>query len=210
MTLAEWYCSGAKQLDNFLDTLRSNYQSHAHIFRHGDPDKVKYSASLLTTWNNDPDPAQRQTLIADPVKWLRDLRRDSDPCLEGFDPFSEEMQMLYGNKDRKLNAAIQSMPDLLRSANELVRIDDNQVKANRTTAGWFAKENKNLYEIAWSGVRTGLISKIKLFTPKKRRFHSMEELFDRAANAQVKPDSNKLQPEQLQQQQRQSGESSSQ
>ena len=70
MTHLERYCGGAKELDIFLDTLRSNFQSHAHLFPHGDPDKVKYAASLLTTWNNHPEPSQRQTQMTDPVGWL--------------------------------------------------------------------------------------------------------------------------------------------
>ena len=49
MTHPERYCGGAEDLDNFLDTLRSNFQSHAHLFPHGDRDKVKYAASLLST-----------------------------------------------------------------------------------------------------------------------------------------------------------------
>jgi hypothetical protein len=46
-------------------------------------------------------------------------------------------------------------------------------------------------------------------TPKKGRFDSREELFNCAANSEVKPDRKKPQPQQLQQQQSQSGESSS-
>jgi len=49
MTHAERYRSGAKELDNFLDMLRSNFQSHAHLLPPGDPNKVKYAASLLST-----------------------------------------------------------------------------------------------------------------------------------------------------------------
>jgi hypothetical protein len=76
MTYPEWYCGGAKQLDNILDTIQSNFQSHSHLFPHRDPDKVKYAANLLNTWNNPADPAQRQTQMTDPVEWLQDLRRD--------------------------------------------------------------------------------------------------------------------------------------
>jgi hypothetical protein len=49
MSRPERYCGGAKELDNFLDTLRFNFQSHAHLFPHRDPYKVKYAASLLST-----------------------------------------------------------------------------------------------------------------------------------------------------------------
>jgi hypothetical protein len=70
MTHPERYCGGAKELDNFPHTLRSNFQSHANIFPHGDPNKVKYAPSLLSTWNNHPDPPQRQTQMTDPVELL--------------------------------------------------------------------------------------------------------------------------------------------
>jgi len=34
------YCGGAKELDKFLETLRSNFASHKHLFQSGDPDQV--------------------------------------------------------------------------------------------------------------------------------------------------------------------------
>jgi hypothetical protein len=37
---------------------------------------------------------------------------------------------------------------------------------------------------------------IKPFTPKNRRFHSMEELFNRAADSEVKLDGKQPQPQQ--------------
>jgi hypothetical protein len=122
MTHPERYCGGAKELDNFLDILQSDFQSHAHLFPHGDPDKVKYAVSLLSTWNNQPDLAQRLTQMTDPVEWLRDLLRDSDPCLEDFEAFSEEMQKMYGDKHRKLNPAMKCMTNFLQGANEPVRV----------------------------------------------------------------------------------------
>jgi hypothetical protein len=74
MTHPERYCGRAKALDNFLDTVRCNFQSHAHLVLHRDSEKVKYAASLLSTWNNHPDMAQRQTPMTDPVELHRDLR----------------------------------------------------------------------------------------------------------------------------------------
>jgi hypothetical protein len=101
-----------------------------HIIPHRNPDKGKYAASLLSTWNNHPDPAQRQTQMTDVVEWLRNLRRDSDTCLEDFEAFSEEMEKVYGDKDRKLNAAMKCMTNFLRGANEPVRVYTNRIKAN--------------------------------------------------------------------------------
>jgi hypothetical protein len=210
MTHPEWYCGGAKELDNFLDTLRFNLQSHAHLFPHGDPDKVKYAASLFTTWNNHPDPAQRQTQMTDPVQWLRDLQRDSNPWFEGFEAFSEEMQTMYGDKDRKLNAAMKCMTDFLQGVNVPVRVYANRINANWRAAGCLPQDNKNLYKIAWSGLRPRLKSMMKPLTPNNGRFDSMEELFNRADDLEVKPDGTKSETQKPQQQQRQSGEFSSQ
>ena len=35
------YCGGAKELDKFLETLRSNFASHKHLFPRVNPDQVK-------------------------------------------------------------------------------------------------------------------------------------------------------------------------
>jgi hypothetical protein len=207
MAHPERYCSGAKELDNILDTLRSNYESHPHLFPHRDSDKAKYAASLLSTWNNHPDPAQRQTQMTDLVELLRDLMRDSYPRLDDFEAFSEEMKKRYGKKNPKLNAAMKCMTDCLQGTNELVRVYANRIKANWRSAELLPQDNKNLYEIAWSRLRPGLKSKIKPLTPKKGRFDSMEELFDRAADSEVKPGGKKPQLQQPQQQQKQSRES---
>ena len=135
-----------------LDTLRSNFQSHTHSFPHGDPDKVKYAASLFSTWNNHLDPAQRQTQMTDPVEWLRDLRRDSDLCLEDFEACWEEMQKMCGEKDRKHNAVMKCITALIQGPNEPVRVYTNRIKANWRAAGWLLQDNKKLYEIFWSGL----------------------------------------------------------
>jgi hypothetical protein len=122
MTNPEWYCGRAKELDTFLETLLSHFESHAHLCPHGDSDNVKYAGSLLSKWNNYPDPVQRQTQMTDPVEWLRDLRTDSNPCLEDFEAFSSAMQKLYGDMDRKLNATMKCMTNFLRGQNEPVRV----------------------------------------------------------------------------------------
>jgi hypothetical protein len=146
--------------------------------------------------------------MTDLVEWLRDLWRGSDHCLEDFEAFSEEMQKIYGDTEGKPNAAMKCISDLLQGANEPVRVYANRIKANWRAAGFLPQDNKNLYEIAWRGLRPGRRSKIKLLTSKNGRVDSMAELFDRGADSEVHPDGKKPQPQQPQQQQRQSGESS--
>jgi len=91
-----------------------------------------------------------------------------------------------------------------------VRVYANRIKANWIAAGWLPQDNKNLYEITWSGLRLGLKFKIKPLNPRNGKFDSMKELFDRAADSEVKPDSKTPQQQQPHQQQKQSGESSQQ
>jgi len=42
------YCGGAKELDKFLETLRSNFASHKHLFPRGDPDQVNDRRKIRT------------------------------------------------------------------------------------------------------------------------------------------------------------------
>jgi hypothetical protein len=41
MVASAQYCGGAKELDLFLETLRSNFASHKDLFPRGDPEQVK-------------------------------------------------------------------------------------------------------------------------------------------------------------------------
>jgi len=55
MVESRWYCGGTKEQDKFLNTFRSNFASHKHLFPKGDPNQVKYAVSSLDTWNNHPE-----------------------------------------------------------------------------------------------------------------------------------------------------------
>jgi len=100
--------------------IRSNFQFYARLFPHGDPDKVKYGASLLNTWNNTLDPAQRWTQMPYLVEWLRDQQRNLDPCSQDFEAYLDEMQKMYSDMDRILNGV-----NFLQEANETVRVYAN-------------------------------------------------------------------------------------
>jgi len=49
-----WYYGEARKLDNFLETLKSNFASHKHLFPRGDPNQVMYAVSVPDTWSNHP------------------------------------------------------------------------------------------------------------------------------------------------------------
>jgi hypothetical protein len=105
------YCGGAKELDKFLETLPSNFASHKHLFPTGDSDEVKYAVSFLDTWNNHPDMAQGQTENTNPAEWSSDLQEAKNPCLDHFEHFANKLQMMYGDKDRRLNSARKGMQE---------------------------------------------------------------------------------------------------
>ena len=86
------YCGGAKELNKFLETLRSKFASHKHLFPRGDPDQVKYAVSFST-------PAiTTQIRLSD--------RRIIRTHPSGI-AFTNELQKMYGDKDRRLNSARQ-------------------------------------------------------------------------------------------------------
>jgi hypothetical protein len=198
------FCGRAKELDKFLDALRSNFNSHKHLFPRGGPDQVHYAISLLDSWSNHSDPTQRQTSMTDPSEWASDLRADSDPCLEDFDLFAEEIYRIYGDKDRRNRAVMKMLDEYIQLPNEPVRTYANRIKANWRQAGWNLPELEIArYDMAWGGLRHHLKNKIGPMTPKSGRFESIEELFDKAAASEVvhtqsdgkKPGGQQKQPE---------------
>jgi len=103
------YSCGAKELDKFLQILQSIFASHKHRFPRRDPDQVKYAVSFLDTCNHHPDMTQQQTENTDPAEWASDLQEAKDPCLEDFQLFANEVQQMYGDKERCLNSATKAM-----------------------------------------------------------------------------------------------------
>jgi len=73
------FCGGAKELDGFLDALRSNFNSHSHLFPRGGADHVKYAISLLDPRSNHQNLTLKQTAMTDPSEWAGDLSVESDP-----------------------------------------------------------------------------------------------------------------------------------
>jgi len=115
------FSGGAKELDRFLDALRSNFNSHRHLFPRGGPDHVKYAISLLDAWSNNQTPTLRQTAMTDPSEWAGDLSAESDPCLQVFDLVSQEMANVHGDKDRRRVAVITLMQGYIQLPQQSVR-----------------------------------------------------------------------------------------
>jgi hypothetical protein len=130
------HCSGAKGLDQYLEALRSNFNSHDHLFPRGGPDHVTYMISLLDAWSNHQNAALTQTAMTDPAEWTGDLSVESDPCRQDFDLFSPEMAKGYGDKNRRRVAVITLMQGYIQLPKESVRAYGNCVKVNWRQSGW--------------------------------------------------------------------------
>jgi len=198
------FCGGAKELDRFLDALCSNFNSHSHLFPRGGPDHVKYAISLLDAWSNHQNPTLIQTAMTDQSEWAGDLSAESDPCLQDFDLFSQEMPKVYGDQDRRHVAVITLMQGYIQLPHELVRAYANSLKANWRQAGWnLQKQEEVLYDIAWAGLGNCIQNKVGPMMPACGRFDNLDQFFHKAAASEVTHVENKKPQQQQQQQQQQ-------
>jgi len=137
------YCGGAKELDNFLQTLRSNFTSHELLFGRGIPDQVNDSRK-----------------VRGPSEWASDLWEAKDQCLESFDLFMNELQKMYGDYDRRLNPATKGMQEHQQLRKESVLVYAYHMKANCRRAGRNLITHQVVpYNLAWAGLRHALKTK---------------------------------------------------
>jgi len=198
------YCGGSKELDPFLDALRSNFNSHGHLFPPGGPDHVKYANSHLDAWGNHQNPALRQIAMTDPSEWAGDLSAESGPCLQDFDLFSQEIAKVYGDKNQRRVAVITLMQEYIQLPQELVRAYANRVKVHWRQAGWNRQKHEEvLYDIAWAGLRNSLKNNVGPMTPSCGRYDTLDEFFDKAEASEVTHAENTKPQQQEQQQQQQ-------
>jgi hypothetical protein len=66
------FCGCAKELDRFLDLLRSNFNSHGHLFPSGGPNQFKYVIPLLDTGSNHQKQTLRQIAMTETLAWAGD------------------------------------------------------------------------------------------------------------------------------------------
>jgi CHAD domain-containing protein len=111
------YYGGAKELDQFLESLRSNIDSRKHHFANGDPDLVRFAISFIRSWNVHTDASKPQTENTDPSEWASDLRDEAHPCLQDLELFAQELMKMYGGKHRRLNSAMKAMQEYQQLSN---------------------------------------------------------------------------------------------
>jgi len=97
------YCGGARELETFLCSLRSNFRAHNYLFPGGDTDKVHYALDHLGSWVNHPDHTLQETNMTDPVTLGNELLADDHPCVYDLDLFFTEMWKQSSDKDRRQN-----------------------------------------------------------------------------------------------------------
>ena len=131
-----------------------------------------------------------------------DLSAESDPCLQDFNLFSQEMAKVYGDKDRRRVAVIMLIQGYIQLPQELVRAYANCLKANWRQAGWnLQKYEEVLYDIAWTGLCNSLKNNVGPMAPACGRFGTLAGFFDKAAASEVTHVENKKPQQQQQQQQ---------
>jgi len=182
------YCGGARELETYLGSLRSNFRTHKHLF-HDDTDKVQYALDHLGSWAYHTDRDMQKTTMIDPITWGQDLQKNNSPCLNNLDLFVAEIQKMYGDKDRRLNVARKSFYDFPQgyyNADENVRAYANRLRRNWREAEWDEVQfQPMLYDMVWAGLKANLLPKLKPFTKENGKFNSIDELFDRAADVET-------------------------
>jgi len=91
------YYTSATELDLFLDTSCSNFDSDGHLVPPSGPDQVKYAISHLNAWSNHRYPALRQKLMTDHSEWAGNFSAEFSTCVQEFDLFSQAVAKDYGD-----------------------------------------------------------------------------------------------------------------
>jgi len=182
------YCGGARELETYLGSLRSNFRTHKHLSHH-DTDNVQYALDHLGSWAHHTDRDMQKTTMIDPIPCGQDLQKTNSTCLHNFDHFVGEMQKMYGDEDRRLNVAKKSyvnFPQGYDNANENLRAYANRLRWKWREAEWDEVQfQPMLYNMGWGGLKADSLPKLKPFTNADGKFNSIDELFDRAADVET-------------------------
>jgi hypothetical protein len=197
------FCDGAAELERFLTQLELLFESHDRHFPRGDPDKVQYTTGLLGTWTEHVDESLRKTQMTSPAEWASELVLARSDCLRDSDLFEAEIREMYGDRERRLNAAARAYAEYMQGAldsNKTVKAYANRMQSNWREAGWKAgpeepKAQQMLYDLDWSGLRAGIKARIRPFAGKRGQFDTVEELFEKAHEVEVKPSRDRRAPQ---------------
>jgi hypothetical protein len=189
------FCGGPAELERFLGRLKMNFESHGHQFPRGDPDKVQYAIGLFRTWLEHPDESQRKSKAMHPAEWANRLVLNRSTSLYDWDRFEKELRGVYGDRDRQLNAALVAYGEMAQGyhdSDESVRDFESRIRSNWGDAGWHADDDSELgqrmlYDLVWTGLRPGIRARIRPFAGKNGRFDTVEELFEKAYEVEIKP-----------------------
>jgi len=188
MAQSKRYCGGAQDLETYLGSLWSNFQTHKHLLD-DNTDKVQYSLDHLGSWAYHTNRDMQKTTMINPITKGQVLQKNNSTCLHNFDHFIGEIQKMYSDKDHILNLARKSYYDFAKgyyNANENVRAYANRLWRNWREAEWDEVQFQQLlYNMVWAGLKADFLPKLKPFPKVKGKFNSIDELFDWAADVET-------------------------
>jgi hypothetical protein len=100
--------------------------------------------------------------------------------------------------DRQLDALTRAYLEFAQGAldpNETVKAYSNRMRSNWREAGWNSKAASGadepvalriLYDMVWAGLRPGIKARIKPFAGEDGRFATIDELFKKAQDVEIK------------------------
>jgi hypothetical protein len=141
--------------------------------------------------------------MTSPAEWASELVLARSDCLRDWDLFEAEIRKMYRDRERQLDAAAHVYAEYMEGAldsNETVKAYANRMQANWREAGWKArpeepKAQQMLYDLVWSGLRPEIKARIRPFAGKRGQFHTVEELFKKAHEVELKPSRDRHAPQ---------------
>jgi hypothetical protein len=101
---------------------------------------------------------------------------------------------MYGDPDRQLDASTRACLEIVQGAsdaNETVKAYSNPMRSNWREAGWNTDAQRILYDMVWAGLRPGIKARIKPFAGEDGRFASIDELFKKAQDVEIRSNRDK-------------------
>jgi sigma54-dependent transcription regulator len=137
-------------------------ESNDQYFVRGDLDKVQYASSLLGSWKENVDESLRKTYMTHHNQWASELVKSKSECVRDWELFKTEIQDMYRDRDRRLDASTFALLELAQGAldpNETLKAYSNRRRTNWRRAEWDTGSpgvQTVRYEAVWAGVRPGI------------------------------------------------------